>query len=66
MLYVLLYYVNFNSFLAYILGTGKWKLCDEQGGAYELPPSCGYPFLVEIKLISKPRQAWACILASFF
>ena len=52
------YIISFDYFLFYRLGTrelrvmwGGWE------GSYDLPPSCGWPCLVESKLFLKPRKS---------
>ena len=46
--------VKFIYFQVHALGMGNWEWCEGGEGPYELPPSRGWPCLVEnIKLFSK-------------
>jgi hypothetical protein len=58
------YYVSFVCFLFYRLGIGELRAMWGGGGGegpYELPPSRGWPCLVENKLFSKPREVHSFI-----
>ena len=52
------YYVAFNYFIFYRLGTGELRVMWGGGeGSYELPPSHSWPYSVDNKLFLKPREA---------
>ena len=52
------YYVAFDYFLFYIMGTRELKVIWGGGeGLYELPPSHGWPCSVKKKLFLKPRES---------
>jgi hypothetical protein len=50
------YYVVFKYFRVYKLGIGELKVMCGGEGPYELPPSRGWPCLVENILFLKPRE----------